>query len=264
MDGDQDDYDEIAFSLAGSVIWFIDDVNSLALALQRAERHPTATELYANGPHEATGTFEIGDDSLDQEVAYGVDLTYRTQVYGWSTEASVFYTYFDDYIFGQETGDVVGENDVLEYTSVEAEFFGFEAATETRLIDTADMIVTLGFMADYVSATNEDSGDDLPRIPPMRIGSRLGFERGNWGGGLELRYAFEQDDTAPEETETDGYTELNLDANYSFDLGNGLTAVLFARAENLLDEEIRQHTSFTKDEAPLPGRNLTLGGRIEF
>lgn len=264
-DGASSDYDEVAFSVAGSVMWMIDDVNSLSLVLQRAERHPTSTELYADGPHLATGQYERGDDSLDQEVAYGVDLIYRTELKGWSAEASIFYTYFDDYIFAEEQeGLEIDELHVYDFVAVEAEFYGFEAAAETEILRTADMAVSLSLMADYVRATNEDTGDDLPRIPPMRVGSRLGIERGNWEGGLELRYAFKQDDTGPEESETDAYTELNADVSHRFEFGNDLGLVVFARAENLLDEEIRQPTSFTKEDAALPGRNLTIGGRFEF
>lgn len=263
-DSSLDDYDEVAFSFAASAIWNIDEVNSLALVLQRAERHPNATELYAEGVHHAIGIYERGDDDLDKETAYGVDLTYRTTIAGWATEVSAFYTYFDDYIFAEETDEEIDEEHVFQYVGVEAEFYGFEAAVSTDLVRTDSSALTLGFMADYVRATNEDSGDDLPRIPPMRIGSRLGWQTGNWDMGGELRYAFEQDKTGPEETETDDYVELNLDVNYTFDLGNNLTAVVFARAENLLDEEIRLHTSFTKDQAPLPGRNLTIGARFEF
>ena len=122
----------------------------------------------------------------------------------------------------------------------------------------------LSLMGDWVHATNEDTGDDLARIPPMRIGSRLSWATGNWDSGVELRYAFEQDNTGPEETSTDDYLKLNLDVNYRLDLGDGITAVLFARAENLLDEEIRHHTSFVKEQAALPGRNFTIGARVEF
>lgn len=267
-DSSLNDYDEVAFSFAASAIWNIDEINSLSLVLQRAARHPNATELYAEGEHHAIGIYERGDDSLDEEIAYGVDLTYRTQVVGWDTELSAFYTYFDDYIFAEETGEEIGppgdEQHVFQYVGVEAEFYGLEAATQTELLRTADMAVTLSLMADYVRATNEDTGDDLPRIPPMRVGSRLGFERGNWEGGLELRYAFKQEDTGLEESETGAYTELNADVSHRFEFGNGTAAVVFARAENLLDEEIRQHTSFTKEDAALPGRNLTIGGRFEF
>ena len=177
---------------------------------------------------------------------------------------SAFYTYFDDYIYAEETDAEIDELHVFEYLGAEAEFYGFEAAVSVDLVRSKSSALTLGFMADYVRASNEDSGDDLPRIPPMRIGSRLGWITGNWDMGGELRYAFEQDKTGPEESTTSDYVELNLDVNYTFDLGNDLTAIVFARAENLLDEEIRLHSSFTKEDAALPGRNLTLGARIEF
>ncbi|MEM8867206.1 MAG: TonB-dependent receptor [Verrucomicrobiota bacterium] len=232
--------------------------------MQRAQRHPTSTELFANGPHLATSQFEIGDPDLDIETAYGVDLTYRTAIANWSAEASVFYTYFEDYIYAENQGFETDELDTYQFVAIDAEFFGFEAAAATELYRSKDTAVSLRLMADWVNGSNEDTGDDLPRIPPMHIGSRISVEQGPWQGGLELRYAFKQDDIAEYETETDAYTEFNADISYRFDLGNGMAAVLFARAENLLDEEIRKHTSFIKDESPLPGRNFTLGGRFEF
>jgi iron complex outermembrane receptor protein len=39
---------------------------------------------------------------------------------------------------------------------------------------------------------------------------------------------------------------------------------IFLRGTNLLDEDIRQHTSPLKDLAPLPGRSLHAGVRFEF
>jgi iron complex outermembrane receptor protein len=75
---------------------------------------------------------------------------------------------------------------------------------------------------------------------------------------------FKQDTLAPEETETAAYTDLQLDLAYSFTLAGGPVLSLFAEADNLLDEDIRHHTSFLKDLAPLPGRNLTLGARLQF
>ena len=119
-------------------------------------------------------------------------------------------------------------------------------------------------MGDYVRATNEEDGSDLPRIPPMRIGSRLALEQSNWDAGLELRYAFEQQDTAPEEPGTGDYLQVNADYSRNFDLRGNRQLTLFLRGENLLDQTIRNHTSFLKDEAPLPGRNLTLGARLSF
>jgi len=258
-------YDELAISLAAGATWHIDEQNSLALVLQRSQRNPTSTELYAKGPHLATSQFEFGDASLEQETAYGVDLTYRSAHDQWQAEISLFYTYFKDYIFSEEREGVeIDDLHVYDFTAVDAEFYGVEAQLDYTLAESDNSRWLLSLMGDWVHATNEDSGDHLPRIPPLRIGSRLGWTCGNWDSGVELRYAFEQNNTGPEETATDDYVGMNLDVNYRMDLGNSMAAVLFARAENLLDEEIRHHTSFLKDEAALPGRNLTIGARFEF
>jgi len=39
----------------------------------RTERAPTTEELFSNGPHLATNQFEIGDITLDEETALGVE-----------------------------------------------------------------------------------------------------------------------------------------------------------------------------------------------
>jgi iron complex outermembrane receptor protein len=264
-DKNQRSYDELAISLAAGATWHIDEANSLALVLQRSQRNPTSTELYAEGPHLATSQYEFGDADLKQETAYGVDLTYRTTQENWQAEVSLFYTYFDDYIFSEEREDEkIDELHVYDFNAIDAQFYGIEAQLDYTLIENEGNRVLLSLMGDWVHATNEDTGDDLARMPPMRIGSRLSWATGNWDSGVELRYAFEQDNTGPEETSTDDYLKLNLDVNYRLDLGDGITAVLFARAENLLDEEIRHHTSFVKEQAALPGRNFTIGARVEF
>ena len=264
-DEEQRSYDELAISLAAGATWHIDEQNSLSLVLQRSQRNPTSTELYAEGPHFATSQYEFGDANLEQETAYGVDLTYRTTHENWQAEVSLFYTYFDDYIFSEEReGEEIDELHVYDFVAIDAEFYGLEAQLDYTLAKTEGSQLLLSLMGDWVHATNEDTGDDLARMPPMRIGSRLSWATGNWDSGVELRYAFEQDNTGPEETSTDDYLKLNLDVNYRLDLGDAITAVLFARAENLLDEEIRHHTSFIKEEAALPGRNFTIGARVEF
>jgi len=39
---------------------------------------------------------------------------------------------------------------------------------------------------------------------------------------------------------------------------------IFVKGENLLDEDARQHASFTKDRVVLPGRNLIFGISIDY
>jgi iron complex outermembrane receptor protein len=56
-----------------------------------------------------------------------------------------------------------------------------------------------------------------------------------------------------------------LDASVQYEFGGqGVEWIVYAKGNNLTDEEARVHTSFLKDQAPLPGRNLTLGVRALF
>lgn len=277
--GNRNDYEDLAFSLAGGLIWSFADSQSLALSLQRSERHPDSTELYARGPHLATSQYEIGDPDLGLETAYGVDLSYRYNSADWTGSLTLFYTYFDDYIFaenlGFETdpeGRVLGDAgfdagealDTYQYTAVDASFGGVEAELDHILYTSGDTQFSVGLVGDFVEAENRNSNDPLPRIPPLRLGTRANLEKGLWSADLLLRRAFDQSNNAPGETETGGYTELRLNVQREFELSNGLRLTAFARGNNLLDDEIRHHTSFLKDEAPMPGRSFLVGARVEF
>ncbi|MEC8614682.1 MAG: TonB-dependent receptor [Verrucomicrobiota bacterium] len=279
-------YSDAAISLGFSSILNIDKGKSLALSLQRTERHPNATELYSNGPHMATSQYQTGDETLEKETAYGVDLTYRHRKDKWEATASVFYTYFENYIFDEFQGNQIDDEgrrsnggiggapevgfeedhalNEYNYVAADALFYGFEAELDYIAYRAGDTTVRIGVLADYVVAENRDNNDNLPRIPPFRLGGKAELEYGNWNAGVLLRRSYNQNDTAPDDLGTDGFTELETDLSYSYDLGNGMLVTAFARANNLLDEEIRHHTSFIKDKAPRPGRNFTIGARVEF
>jgi iron complex outermembrane receptor protein len=257
-------YSGTAVSLAASAIWEFSDHQSIAVSLQRSQRHPTSTELFADGTHLATEQFEIGNAGLDLETAYGLDVVYRYTAADWNGSLSVFYTHFDDFIFADETGEERQELPVFEFTAVDANFWGVEGELERVMFSDATQALSMRVFFDYVRATNEEADDSLPRIPPLRVGVGADWSRGNWDAGVTLRRTMNQGRTAGEETDTDGFTELTLNLSREFELGNGLALTVFGRADNVLDEEIRYHTSFLKDVAPLPGRSLTIGARLEF
>jgi iron complex outermembrane receptor protein len=115
---------------------------------------------------------------------------------------------------------------------------------------------------DYVRGKLDD-GEDLPRITPPRFGAGLDYQRGPWQSGINFMHVFDQDDVAPLETKTDGYTMFNVYADYALSWGS-VQYTLFARGRNMLDEEARRATSFLKDRAPLPGASAVVGIRVTF
>ncbi|MEH6818177.1 MAG: ligand-gated channel, partial [Pseudoalteromonas distincta] len=96
-----------------------------------------------------------------------------------------------------------------------------------------------------------------------RFGSSVHYEYGNWHTEVEVIRNSKQDKIAENETNTDGYTMLSASANYYLDLGD-VDMTIYIKGENLADKEGRVHSSYLKDEAPLPGRSVSLGIRARF
>lgn len=264
VDREGSDYQDWATSLALSAIWDIDAANTLALSVNRSQRHPNETELYANGPHLATEQYSLGQANLEVETAYGVDLTWRSHQANWSSAVSLFYTRFEDYIFNENLGFETDALDTYQYRATDAEFYGIEAELDIVLRRSVDSELILGFMADSVRATDLRSGASLPRIPPIRVGSHLDLSWGEWTTQLDLRYAFRQTDVAAEEQETPAYLLLNLELNRQIDFSDGSVLTFYLLANNLLDESIRYHSAYNKEEVLQSGRSFAFGARFEF
>lgn len=250
----------ISGSLGG--IWRPRDGYVVALSLARAVRLPTATELYANGFHAATSQYEIGDPMLSEETSLGIDLSLRRTAGRVRAELNLFNNSFDGYIYEQPTEEEIDEAQVFRFVQRDARFRGLEVATHTHLFSRGEAHVELDLSADYVRATLAGGGN-LPRIPPMRVGVGLQMHGGPLTALFEVRRSFEQDDVAPYETATDGYTMVNAHVGYRFFLRDTVHDVML-RATNLTDELARAHTSPLKERAPLPGRDISLAYRLLF
>ena len=85
---------------SGSVgaVWDPTEGWNLALSVAYTNRAPTYQELFADGPHVATGIYEIGNRDLGVESGLGIDVTLRRTL-GWITgSVTGFYDRFDDFI----------------------------------------------------------------------------------------------------------------------------------------------------------------------
>ena len=74
----------------------------------------------------------------------------------------------------------------------------------------------------------------------------------------------ELDRIAIEERGIPGYTLMSAEMRYQMKLTRSVQYSLFIQGRNLLDSDIRVHTSFLKDIAPLPGRAIVAGIRGTF
>lgn len=264
------------YSLSGGALWEFTPGYAVGLNATRAQRAPATEELLANGPHLATGTFEIGDAGLDEETSNNLDLSLRKTDGRLTWRANVFINYIENFIFLQDQdldGDGVadevddegnpgGELLLVNHTQADALFYGLEAEVMFGLFDDNRGSLDARLFGDWVRG-RLDGGPDLPRISPARLGIGFDYHRGPFQADIENVFVFEQSRSAPLETETDGYVMLNAGIGYTLRTTLADTT-LFLRGRNLLDEDARRHTSFIKDNAPLAGRSALIGVNAKF
>ncbi len=263
LDGSANDRSKTAWSTSAGALWTIDSGWALALSLARTERNPTAQEWFANGPHAATRAFEIGDPGLGKEKSTGIDFSLRRRAGRVTGAASLFRTDYDRFIHGAATGATEDGFDVYRFEATDARFCGGEIEATWHLHESDAHGFELTVMGDVVRATNRSTNTDLPRIPPARVGIALDYHGRAWAAGVDVRRSFSQDRVAPLESPTSGYTLVGAHVGRTLQFERQ-TVSFYLRGTNLTNEEARPHTSFLRNVAPLPGRNLIAGARLEF
>ena len=252
------------FSVSGGMGYQANDNLFMGVTGFRTERAPSTEELFSNGPHLATNAFEIGDPTLDEEVATGVEATARINMDRFTFSVSGYYTSYNDFIYEAATGEEEDELPVFQFFANDAKFRGFEAQAAGELFQVGVFDIHADASIDFVRATIDVTGNDnLPRIPPLS--GIVGLEaRSSWADlRAELEYAASQEDVADFELPTDGYQVFNTYLTLR-PFSNWSHISFRISGNNLTDEEVRLHTSFLKDLAPLPGRNFKFSVRGEF
>ena len=254
------DFTAVSGSLGGFIRpaegWFF------SLSGSRTERAPSQEELFADGPHPATRAYERGDLSLGSEVSYSLDLTGHYSRGPWNVDAHLFAAKYDGFIdllpTGQEDPD--SHLPIHQFVQTDASFHGAELEGSYRMWEDGARSFRLEATADYVRGKT-DLGRPA-RIPPWSATGRGVFEAGWWTGQLEVRRVGGQDRVAAFELPTDGYTMLN--AQLIVRPLKDPSFKVFVEGRNLTDVEAREHASFLKDIAPMPGRNLRVGVGYRF
>lgn len=258
--------------------------NSTVLRLngQAVGRAPAGPELFSKGIHEATGTFEIGNPFLDEEKAQTLELGLKRAAGKFRYDANGYYTNYDGFIFRELTGLVCGGTldscaaaldeeetfDQVLFQQRNATFYGVELLGEYDVGQVWRGTWGIDGQYDFVRA-RFDSGENVPRIPPHRLGGGIYYRDGKWFARTSVLHAFEQDQVAPEELTTPGYTLLNAELSYVVKTKGpaGLTPTMTIglKGENLLDQKVLNAASFKRREGVLePGANVRLFGSVRF
>ena len=246
---------------------------SVNLGLSSFERAPDVVELFMNGPHLATGRFEMGNPNLDTETSNNVDITFNYQkdnmyaTFAYYQNSVSNYIYLKDEEHDEDHHDSEGEEEhgglmhaefVQEDASLEG--YEFEVGSTHQL---ANGTLDLSFGRDVVEGTL-DAGGFIPRMAPSRNFYSASYSESDYTFSAVLKDVADHDNVAEEnETMTEGYKMLNLKLVKDYQIGKANLRVA-AFANNALDQVARNSTSFVKDAVPLPGRNVGLSIRLTY
>ena len=285
--GDIDSYNvnENTNSFAISIGRDLTDSLDINLGFSSVERMPSVIELFMNGPHLATGRFEVGDPTLSSETSNNIDISFNFDNGEYFGYASFYINDVDNYITlmdedddhemhgdehhededeHHEDEDDHGHGNLIHanYIQEDAEFDGYEIEFG-RTIDLGKGQLKLSFGRDVVNAKFSD-GHNVPRINPSRNVYSLSYAQEDVVFKLDLKDVAKQNDFGEGESATDAYQMLDTRVTKTFNLNgsNNLKVTLFGK--NLLDEVARNHSSFVKNEVPLPGRNYGIKFNLTY
>ena len=230
--------------------------------LSRSERAPSAEEVFAFGPHHGTETYEIGNLALRKERATSVEAILRGSGDGYDIEASVYHSWFGNFIYEARTGALEDGLPVYQIAQSDAKLYGFEVQGEVTLAKPGAWTIKADALADWVHADITGQGP-APRIPPLRMLAGLSAHSPKLDLRAEVERVTGQDRVAAFETTTPGYTTVNAQIAFR-PWGKERPLSFTLSANNLFDVVARRHTSFLKDYAPLAGRDIRLTARLEI
>jgi iron complex outermembrane receptor protein len=252
------DYDAVTGTTG--LVWHMAEPLAFAASVGRGWRAPTAFELFANGVHEGTIRFEVGDSTIEPEESFNVDLSLRYASARLQAEATVFRNRITGFIFASPTGavDTASGFEIFQYRQSDATLIGAELMLKGQATDW--LVLSAG--ADLVRGTNDRTDEPLPFMPANRLKLGARFIQSSWGSLSNLYFSLgskivaEQNRVEPNEAPSKGYALFDAGLGAEIPLGAQRVHLDFA-VENLLDKAYRDHLSRYKEYALNPGINFT-------
>lgn len=242
--------------------------------LSLTARAPTSYELFANGVHAATGTYERGDTAQRQERGRTLEtaLQWRQGAGAGPAQfkAGVYASRFSNYIALSRTGEpdhVTDEGDtvpVYAFRGVRAQLWGLEVEGRTRLWQGSGQL-DLEAGLDLVRGDDLSHGQPLPRLAPRRVSAALVWQQDGWLSRLELQQVAAQTRVPSDDSATPGHTLVHLGVSKHVAF-SGYDALVYLRLNNLGNRLAYNAGSIATMRwlAPLPGRALSAGLRLAF
>lgn len=262
-----------ALSSSVAAIYSLQTGLSIGATILHSFRAPSLEELYSEGPHLASYSYEIGNPELEPERGLAKEIFIRHQGERFTAEFSVFHNGFSNYLYAQNTGRASNRNpdlNLYQFVGAEAVLYGVEISSEIQVFNHVVMDLSGSYvyaerkLSETEQQSNRYEGNTipLPQIPPLKGKGSIKYSKEGKEIGTRIRVAAAQNRTGEFESPTDGYALIDIFAQYRFESERLHTVSL--NINNLFNTEYYNHLSRIKDIRPEPGFNVSLLYRVYF
>ena len=235
-------------------------------------RAPRIEDLFSDGPHLGTYSYEIGEPNLEQENTIGFENTTSFFGNGHELKLTSYINYSTNFHILQKEGDgYIPGATWIEWGSGSAGWLykyklygketliqGFEPSTKLNL-----KYFNLLANASICRGLNLEDDEPLAYIPPDLIRIQLEKRVSFLNNTIEGIFVSDQNKLGEFEYPTDGYKLLNYNCSYTFKKNENIHQIIF-QVTNILDETYYNHLSKIKMIMPEPGRGINLRYKVNF
>ena len=236
-------------------------------------RTPDLDELYSDGPHLGTYSYEIGQPNLDLErtINYEASLEHKTP------KSQMRFTGYQSFSPNFHISTALGTGyepgaDWIEWGSgssgwlykyqmkgLRAQIYGFESDLRYQLNN-------LIYFCGSISVTRGDNLSQnraLEYMPPDKVQFSTEFDLNPLSVSLNLKKVFPQTRLGEFETKTDGFFIMNLNGSYTIQSSKISHKFIF-QLDNIFNEVYYNHLSRIKTIMPEKGRSVNIQYRLVF
>jgi iron complex outermembrane receptor protein len=263
-------YGSATFSAACS--YWLNQHVKFQLQQSSAWRAPSINELYSNGLHGGTATYEIGNGNLQSERSYNTEfgLTYTNKK--WNAELNLYRNYINNFIYKLPVNTPI--------VTIRGAFPQFVFMQNNALLQGADFLAhhyinkqfTASINASYLHAQQTDDNTPLIYMPANRFGLQIQYQQPKiWklhDVFIQPKYTYvAKQSRYPEGIDyispPDGYSLIDINFGFEQHIGKQTLRWSFSMY-NVLNTSYRDYLSRYRYFVLEPGRNMMIRLTIPF
>jgi iron complex outermembrane receptor protein len=250
-------YGDTSISFGTSIAHNLTESLFYNIGYAHISRTPSIAELFANGTHGPTQRYERGNNNLSREVSRNIELVLQYSLDEIDLDLNLYRNDMNNFIYlADQSTSTSGKTDA-NWSQQNGVIQGYElSVSRNYTIGNGDLLVK--FSRDDISGVF-DNNTYIPRVNPAKNVLSLKYEnQKNDAYHLDFIYTESQGDMSSIETKTNSHVDLDIGYSKKIIFDSHKDLIINIYGNNILNNTVRNHSSFVKNEVPMPGGNFGI------